>query len=98
MSTSSALEVAIVDWDAHKEVLRAIRGEVFIEEQGVPKDIEWDNHDQQALHFLATLKGKAIGCGRRTDVVQHFFATQLSSFLHFNHFRLILIWAHIAQV
>ena len=32
------------------------------------------------------------------DVVQHFFTTQLSGFLPFNHIRLILIRAHIAQI
>ena len=34
----------------------------------------------------------------QSDVVQHFFTTQLSGFLLFCHFSLILIRAHVAQV
>ena len=33
-----------------------------------------------------------------SDVVQHFFTTQLSGYLQFSHIRLVLIWAHIAQI
>lgn len=33
-----------------------------------------------------------------SDLVQHFCTTQLSGFLQFNHIRLILIWAHRAQI
>ena len=38
------------------------------------------------------------GLRGESDVVQHFFTTQLSGFLPFNHIRLILIRAHIAQI
>ena len=34
----------------------------------------------------------------QTDVVQHFFTTQLSGFFQFNHLRLILIRTHVAQI
>ena len=35
---------------------------------------------------------------RAADLVQHFFATQLSGFFQFNHFSFILIRAHIVQI
>lgn len=45
----------------------AIRRTVFIEEQNVPEEIEMDSDDAHAFHALATLDGKAIGCGRMLE-------------------------------
>jgi predicted GNAT family N-acyltransferase len=42
----------------------AIRRRVFVQEQGVPRDIEIDRDDQRALHFLAFNEGKAVGTAR----------------------------------
>lgn len=54
-----------VDWMTHKEALQAIRGAVFIEEQGVPKEIEWDGEDDVSHHFMAINEaGQRVGCGR----------------------------------
>jgi len=41
-----------------------IRRRVFIEEQRVPEEIELDEDDAHAFHALATLDGRAVGCGR----------------------------------
>ena len=43
----------------------AIRIKVFVKEQGVPSDIELDDDDQRAIHFLATVGAKAVGTVRR---------------------------------
>ena len=45
--------------DAH-----AIRRRVFIEEQHVPEELELDEDDQHAVHALALIDGRAVGCGR----------------------------------
>jgi predicted GNAT family N-acyltransferase len=42
----------------------AIRLRVFVKEQGVPTEIELDRDDKRAIHFLATIAGKAVGTGR----------------------------------
>jgi predicted GNAT family N-acyltransferase len=42
----------------------AIRMRVFVKEQGVPREIELDHDDDRAIHFLATLCGKAVGTAR----------------------------------
>lgn len=42
----------------------ALRRTVFIEEQGVSEAEERDGRDADALHVLATLDGKALGCAR----------------------------------
>lgn len=53
------------DWSHHASELGAIRQAVFIDEQFVPPDIEWDGEDEQSLHFLARDEsGNAIGCVR----------------------------------
>ena len=42
-----------------------IRREVFIEEQGVPEEVEMDGRDDEAVHVLASVDGEApAGCGR----------------------------------
>ncbi len=45
------------------EALR-IRHVVFVDEQGVPVELEQDDRDPAADHFLATLGGAAAGAGR----------------------------------
>jgi predicted GNAT family N-acyltransferase len=42
----------------------SIRNRVFVEEQGVPEQIEIDLNDKRAIHFLAFSRGKAIGTTR----------------------------------
>lgn len=42
----------------------ALRRIVFIDEQGVSEAEEVDGLDGEALHVLATLDGKALGCAR----------------------------------
>ena len=41
-----------------------IRREVFIREQGVPEEIEFDELDSEAIHVLASVNGVTAGCGR----------------------------------
>lgn len=53
-----------VSWSLRRETLLAIRGKVFIEEQKVPHDIERDDADDTATHFLLTHNSTALACGR----------------------------------
>jgi predicted GNAT family N-acyltransferase len=54
-----------VNWNARRVELRAVRRAVFIEEQHVPEELEWDDVDERAYHVLATDDdGMAIGTGR----------------------------------
>jgi predicted GNAT family N-acyltransferase len=41
-----------------------IREEVFIIEQGVPVELERDEHDGAALHFIAWADGQSVGTAR----------------------------------
>lgn len=57
--------VRIAQWDSDRDAIREIRERVFIDEQSVPRDIEWDGLDPQCVHVLAeTANRDAIGTGR----------------------------------
>jgi predicted GNAT family N-acyltransferase len=57
--------VSLVSWHDGEPLLRAIREAVFIREQNVPEELEWDDMDGGSRHALAlSLNGDAIGCGR----------------------------------
>lgn len=61
----AGIEIRLADWDRDREVIRAIRSEVFIGEQDVPPDIEWDGRDGECLHVLAETSNRdVIGTGR----------------------------------
>jgi predicted GNAT family N-acyltransferase len=62
-----SLQIHIIeaDWEQHKANLQSIREVVFIKEQEVPQDIEWDGQDEYSTHFLAVNElGQYIGCAR----------------------------------
>ncbi len=59
------IHVVPVSWSSHSLPLRKVREAVFIEEQQVPRELEWDGEDESAHHFLAINEaGQAIGCTR----------------------------------
>jgi predicted GNAT family N-acyltransferase len=57
--------VSLVGWHDGEPLLRSVREAVFIREQGVPEQLEWDGLDEACRHALAlSHQGDAIGCGR----------------------------------
>ena len=65
MTEALPFTVKPVYWHASQAILRAIRTAVFIEEQGVPQDLEWDGLDEHAYHVMAfAADGTPIGTGR----------------------------------
>jgi predicted GNAT family N-acyltransferase len=57
--------ISLVSWHDGEPLLRAVRETVFIREQGIPEELEWDGLDEDCRHALAlSLQGEAIGCGR----------------------------------
>jgi predicted GNAT family N-acyltransferase len=63
---SNKLEIDVVDWHDKRNALATIRKSVFIEEQHVPKDLEWDGHDASCTHFLATIDSTPVATARLT--------------------------------
>lgn len=62
----SEFSVRQADWERDGDALRDIRTRVFIEEQNVPLDLEWDGLDSECIHMLAEADGRPIGTGRLT--------------------------------
>lgn len=62
---SGEARVSVVTWDGHAEVLLGIRYRVFVDEQGVPAELEHDAHDSIAVHLLAVgADGAPLGTAR----------------------------------
>src|SRR5579871_6025718 len=59
-----AVEIVPVRSADQMALAYAIRRRVFIEEQGVPAELELDQDDLSALHVLAVADGQSIGCAR----------------------------------
>jgi len=65
MNRSPQFKVKRVGWNEAGDLLRAVRKTVFVDEQNVPAELEWDGRDGQCIHVLAeTPAGDAIGTGR----------------------------------
>ena len=58
------IQISQVSWNVAENYLRAIRTPVFVEEQAVAPDFEWDELDASALHILALLDNQPIACLR----------------------------------
>ena len=60
-----SFRVRLADWACDEPRLKAIRYRVFVVEQRVSEDLEWDGIDAGCRHALAEdLASNAIGCGR----------------------------------
>lgn len=64
---SNPFTVHLISWHDGEPLLRSIRDKVFIQEQSVPAELEWDGQDAGSYHALAlSANGEAVGCGRIT--------------------------------
>ena len=62
---SADFSVAITTWAADAPALQFVRRTVFIDEQRVPENLEWDAQDTQCVHALARDgTGAPVGCAR----------------------------------
>lgn len=60
------IEVRDADWKSDGEAIREIRTEVFIREQEVPEELEWDGMDSKCRHALVYVGGDPVATGRIT--------------------------------
>lgn len=58
------LKIELADWPAAQAEAKRIRFAVFVEEQGVPAELEMDDNDARCLHALAFQGEQAVGTGR----------------------------------
>jgi predicted GNAT family N-acyltransferase len=62
--SSNAITILEVEYSSAEPTLRAIRFEVFVDEQNVPPEIEMDDRDPHCIHFLACSGDEAVGTAR----------------------------------
>ena len=63
------VHVELGSWQSLGADARQVRTAVFLEEQRIPVDMEWDEHDEGAVHAIARNRlGMAVGTGR---LLQH---------------------------
>ncbi len=66
---AAMVETRVGSWHELGERARAIRTQVFIEEQNIPVEMEWDEADAQAVHAIALNRfGLPLATGR---LLQH---------------------------
>jgi predicted GNAT family N-acyltransferase len=59
------IRIEVMSWDEARAKASPIRFTVFVEEQRVPIEIEWDDQDAGSLHALAYCgTGDAVATGR----------------------------------
>jgi predicted GNAT family N-acyltransferase len=56
--------IELLPWDKARAHAAPIRFTVFVEEQGVPREIELDDLDGDCLHAVAFVNEQAVGTGR----------------------------------
>ncbi len=57
--------IVIGDWDSVRDHAQALRIEVFVVEQGVPVELEWDEADEVSIHAVAyDEEGQPVATGR----------------------------------
>lgn len=65
MRKSGKFTVRVASWSDDRAVLQALRRAVFVIEQHVPENLEWDEADAASLHALALdAQGMTVGTGR----------------------------------
>ena len=58
------INVKIITSENNLKIAFAIRKKVFVDEQKVPEDIEWDEFEYEAHHVLAFIEDKPVGTAR----------------------------------
>ena len=58
------ITVKVADFEKYFPDIEKIRTTVFINEQKVPVELEWDEFDQESTHILAYYHGKPVGTAR----------------------------------
>lgn len=64
--SDKSYSVKLANWTEYRDDIRSIRTQVFIDEQNVPEDLEWDGLDEDAVHVIAinNQSKKAVGTAR----------------------------------
>jgi predicted GNAT family N-acyltransferase len=64
MQIKPAIQVKQTSWQDSETEIRRIRTSVFVDEQNVPADLDFDGLDATCIHWLAYAGDIAVGTGR----------------------------------
>jgi len=65
MQAKSPIRVEQTSWQASEHEIKQIRTEVFVKEQNVPMDLDFDGLDSDCIHWLAyDDENRPVGTGR----------------------------------
>lgn len=70
MSDKNTIQINIIGHDLDMAAARTIREIVFVVEQEVPPEIEYDEFEESSTHILARLGGQAVGTARWRETKQ----------------------------
>ena len=59
-----SIDIHRTTWQADAARIKSVRVPVFVEEQGVSFDEDFDGSDEPCVHALAVSDGRAVGTGR----------------------------------
>ena len=94
---SATCTVQSVIWQSARHELIMLRTQVFIQEQNVSAEDEWDSADETATHFLVrSIDGAAIGCARLI-LEKHQTAETLPTQIVFHIGRVAVLQEHRQQ-
>lgn len=58
------LLLRVGDWNALGQAAASVRSEVFVREQAIPAELEWDDQDALSIHCVAFAAGEPVATGR----------------------------------
>lgn len=61
---TTEIEIVLGHWHSLAGLAQPIRQKVFVQEQGISPDLEYDALDAVSLHAVARVKGEPVGTGR----------------------------------
>lgn len=64
MTREPAVEIRLGSWSELAPLVTPVRFQVFVDEQGVPSDMELDEFDPLSWHAAALRDGQVVGAGR----------------------------------
>lgn len=59
-----SLTIRVSDFQQQYDAIRAVRTEVFLVEQAIPPELEYDQHDLTSIHVVVYDHQKPVGTGR----------------------------------
>lgn len=61
------MHISITSFQEEGQAIRQIRSSVFVKEQGIPNEDEYDYSDNVCVHAIAWDEGRPVGTGRLGD-------------------------------